>query len=433
MRVAYLTDIEGSWNKLSTFVEACDGVSFDRSDPAGDRIVVDDGFVFVFGGDAVDRGPWSRKVCITLLEAKLRQPERVILLGGNRDINKLRLPRELDGAVPKKATPEIAALFKEKKPELLRWIFSNTMGAQPAFDHRRSELQATKQPHSDDDVVRSFLADLLPPGGLHFRYLEQTQLAFRLGKTLYVHGGIADEALGKIPGEADVDDVDGWIFALNNFYRAQLALYGQSPVVVDKDPLWLPVILYQAPQKGLGRNPASVVYGRFGSDAWNNPRLPAPSSLRWLRDRGIARVVVGHTPCGDLPAVLRPPPEWDVDVEIIVADNSRGRLDHGNALVVTDDAVDVTAKTALDDGRVVDVAYVLKRGGLFSDDHHVIGGVTADGALVKAVVDDDALLFRFDAGWVLQQTSRKLSALSPLAPPVDVPPPPPPTSTPPST
>ena len=418
MKVAYLTDVEGSWQKLASFVNACDGVSFDG---ASGGIVVDDGFVFVFGGDAVDRGPWSRKVCQALLDVKLRQPERVVLLGGNRDINKLRLPRELEGAVPKKAGPEVAALFRDQKPELLKWIFSNTMGAQPAFEHRRSELLAGGAAHGDDDVVNSFVADLLPPSGLHYRYLAQTQLAFRLGQTLYVHGGVADECLGKVPGEegdaadAYVDDVDGWITALNAFYQRQLARYGERPIVVDQEPLWLPVILYQAPKKGLGRNPGSVVYGRFGNDAWNNPRLPSPSSLRWLATRGIRRVVVGHTPCGDLPAVLRPPKEWNADVEIVVADNSRGRLDHGNAIVVSDGALDVKAKTSLDDGRVSDVAYVLGR-----DDDSDVGSVTADGCLVKAVVSDVAYVMRFDAGWALHQVQRPRATLGPLSPPIDV-------------
>lgn len=431
MRVAYLTDVEGSWEKLRSFVVAADGVSFDsafgNSPDSDDRIVVDDGFIFVFGGDAVDRGPWSRKVCRVLLEAKLRQPDRVVLLGGNRDINKLRLPRELEGAVPKKAPPEVMALLAHEKPAFLRWILSNTMGAQPAFDHRQTELQATGQAASDDDVVRSFLTDLLP-GGLHFRYLQQTQLAFRLGKTLYVHGGIDDECLGKVPGAPDTDDVDSWIFALNQFYREQLALYAEQPVVVGKDPLWLPVILYQAPSRA-GRNPASVVYGRFGNDPWNNPRLPPRSALSWLWQRGIARVVVGHTPCGDLPTILRPPHEWHTPVEIVIADNSRARLDHGNVIIVDDDAITVTAKTILDAegaapvgpvGPVVDVHYVLPAQTL--DDRPGTGSMTSDGSLVKAVVDDGCFLFRFGPNWVLQQTRVSQAALPALVPPVDVPP-----------
>lgn len=428
MRVAYVTDVEGSYTKLRTFVEATDGVAFDGSG----RIVVDDGFVFVFGGDAIDRGPRSRLVCQLLLDVKLRQPERVILLAGNRDINKLRIPRELDGAVPKRAPPEVAALVHDRKPELLRWIFSNTMGAQPAFEHRRSELKDGGFAHGDDDVVRSILTDLMPPGGLHVRYLAQTQLAFRLGKTLYVHGGIGEEALGYVPaggdhGESFVDDVDGWVFDLNAFYRAQLRLFDEHPVERDRDPPWLPVVLYQAPLKGVGRNPKSVVYGRFGSDPWNNPRLPSRASLLWLAERGIARVVVGHTPCGDLPAVLRAPPEWGAPVEIVIADNSRGSLDHGNSVVIDDDAIHVRAKVCVDgDGdlaaRTRDVDYVLGRDDTTSPLGKHIGQLTADGHLVKAVVDDVAHLFRFEHGFTLHQQTAALGALGALHAPVDVPP-----------
>ncbi len=269
----------------------------------------------------------------------------------------------------------------------------------------------------------------MPPAGLHFRYLQATQLAFRLGKTLFVHGGVADECLGKIPGEADVDDVDGWIFSLNAFYRAQLALYAEHPVVVGKDPPWLPVILYQAPQKGLGRNPASVVYGRFGDDPWNNPRLPKPSTLRWLFERGIRRVVVGHTPCGDLPAVLRPPADWGCPVEIIDADNSRGRLDVGTSMVIDDDAFSVSSRTLLDDDRELDVDYTL---GL--DEPTDIGRVTSSGMMVKGFAasasgpsgDGEALLFRFEPGWKLHQVAVPRTALGVLGPPIDIVPEPPP-------
>ncbi|MDP2342434.1 MAG: metallophosphoesterase [Deltaproteobacteria bacterium] len=416
MQVAYLTDVEGSWNKLRTFVDLTPGVSFQTDDTGTERIIVDDGTAFVFGGDAVDRGPWSRRVLQALLDVKDRYPDRVVLLAGNRDINKLRLPRELQGAVPKKATPEIAALAKDKKPELLRWIFANTMGAAPAFEHRRTELRANTQPAGDDDVVRSILTDVLPPGGLHFRYLQRCQLAFRLGKTLYVHGGVAIESLGKVPGEPESDDVDGWIFSLNNFYREQVALFGEQPIIIDAEPRWLPLILYQAPIKGLGRNPASVVYGRFGSDAWNNPRLPSRETLAWLQQRGVARVVVGHTPCGDLPAILR-----GGDVEIVCADNSRGRLDVGNSLLIDDDRILLDARTTLDDGSERRVHFAL---GL--DEPTDIGRVTADGHLIKGFVDDDrVLLFRFDEGFVMRQPEVRRSDLGVLRPPVDDPPAPP--------
>ena len=45
----------------------------------------------MFGGDAIDRGPGGRRIVRTLLAARRRYGDRVILLAGNRDINKLRL------------------------------------------------------------------------------------------------------------------------------------------------------------------------------------------------------------------------------------------------------------------------------------------------------------------------------------------------------
>ncbi len=406
-RVVHISDVEGSWARLSTFVDRAPGVYFDKLS----RLVVDEDTIFVFGGDAVDRGPWSRRVVRTLLEAKVRQPDHVVLIGGNRDINKLRLPRELSGALPKRAPAEIHGL---SKPDRLRWIFNNTMGAQAAFDFRQTELKAEGTDASDDAVVASFIADLLPDGGEHFRFLHLAQLAYRHGPTLFVHGGIADEALGHVPGHDDIDDLDAWVEALNGFYRQQLGLYAREPLLVDmSDPTWLPIVLYQAPKKGLGRNPESVVYGRFGSDPWNNPRLPSSSSLRWLKDRGVTRVVVGHTPCGDVPAVLRSHTEG---VEIVIADNSRGRVDVGTVVSIdpVNDVLGIDTRTRLDDDSELDVRYRLPRAA-----DSIIGGVTADGRLIKAVLDDTALLFRADAGFVMRQTTAAVGSLGVLTPPTD--------------
>jgi hypothetical protein len=91
--VAYLSDVEGLWSKLTSFTEDNPCVALDE---AG-RLQVAPGCCFVFGGDAIDRGPHSRRVVAALLEAHERQPGQVILLAGNRDINKIRLPRELTG------------------------------------------------------------------------------------------------------------------------------------------------------------------------------------------------------------------------------------------------------------------------------------------------------------------------------------------------
>src|SRR5262249_33902485 len=70
------------------------------------------------------------------LAARRDYGERVVLLAGNRDINKLRLVRELTGAPPP------GAPASGTRGALLRSIFANTMGAPDAFAHRGAELGA---------------------------------------------------------------------------------------------------------------------------------------------------------------------------------------------------------------------------------------------------------------------------------------------------
>ena len=50
---------------------------------------------FVYGGDAVDKGPGDIRLVRALVALKRQYPQRVFLLVGNRDLNKLRFVAEL--------------------------------------------------------------------------------------------------------------------------------------------------------------------------------------------------------------------------------------------------------------------------------------------------------------------------------------------------
>jgi hypothetical protein len=230
----------------------------------------------------------------TLLEARRRQPEQVVLLAGNRDINKLRLPRELAGEPPGRTPDE---LRRGPRPELLRWILQHTMGAPAAFELRRRELGDV----GDEDVVDSFLADLAPDGEMT-AFLAGAQLAFRHGPTLFVHGGLSSESLGAVPGRARLDDdVDAWIAALNAWYAEQIDAFVHARRGADGKPGFWPLVLYQAPRPGSRLNPGSVVYGR-SADGENNLLLPERAVQERLARAGLRRAVVGHTPSGDAEA-----------------------------------------------------------------------------------------------------------------------------------
>jgi hypothetical protein len=307
-RVAYLTDVEGRWEKLEEFcssnplVELRDG-----------RIRVGDG-VFVFGGDAIDRGPSGRRLVATLTEAKRAQPDRIVLLAGNRDINKLRLVRELRGHPPARVPLDVIA---KGQGALLSFILSETMGAKEALGHRCTELALEGRPDSIDDAAQSFLEDLAPTGALT-QYLSQCVLAHREDETLFVHGGVTEENLGIVPGHPErAATVDAWTSRLNEFYAQSMDHFVARRLSETGAPRWAPLVEYQAPKRGTRLNQASVVYAR-PINARGDPTLPDAAVIRALRKDGIERVIVGHTPSGDCPAILRD----DDHFELVLADNS---------------------------------------------------------------------------------------------------------------
>ena len=370
-KVAYLTDVEGRWEKLEDF---CAGSSLVSYDAARGLRVADDA-VFVFGGDAVDRGPAGRKIVATLLEAKRAQPDRVVLLAGNRDINKLRLARELDVRVA-----------SGTRGDLLRSIFSSTMGAREAFQHRHAELATEGRSSDDEGVVDSWLEDVAPQGS-HTSYLAAAVLAHREGETLFLHGGVTSENLGVVPGvAARVVGVDAWIRALNDFYEASIDAFVEGRCAPSGTPRWQELLAYQAPLRGTALNQASVVYAR-PSDPLGNPALPPEPVIAKLRASSVRRVVVGHTPSGDCPALLRD----GTGFELVLADNSYGRLEQGSRVIIDGDALRIEGATVLDSGEHARVA----------GEHEVFSpplvGLreASSGRLVKARLDrGDYLLFR---------------------------------------
>jgi hypothetical protein len=407
MTVAYLTDVEGMWPKLESFARDNPEVALD----AAGRLVVAAGAIFVYGGDAIDRGPAGRRVVATLLEAKRRQPDQVILLAGNRDINKLRLPRELGGHPPPRTPEEVR---RGPRAELLRWIFQHTMGAPVAFEHRRAEVAAERgvEPEgvADDEVVDGFLADLGPGGDLR-AYLSLCQLGFRAGRTLFVHGGLSPQSLGHVPGRAEPPgdaaalaavDVDAWIAGLNAWYAAQLDAFDAGRHDASGQPAWQPLIAYQAPSPGSRLNPGSVVYGRSVDDH-NNLVLPPAEVIAVLARSGLGRAVVGHTPSGDSPSIGRAGA-----FQMLCADNSHARHARGSRVWIdADDSLRIDAVTRLDgDADEAPLRRVQVR--LTRDD--VAAGsplglrTRGSGRLVRGVLDDGSLLtYRALPEWKTEQ------------------------------
>jgi hypothetical protein len=88
--IGYVTDIEGNleyWKKykaISKVLDTTDG-----------NLKLKPNCYLVFGGDVCDRGSGDKTVSEELVKLKEENPDRVFLILGNRDTNKIRLLSEL--------------------------------------------------------------------------------------------------------------------------------------------------------------------------------------------------------------------------------------------------------------------------------------------------------------------------------------------------
>ena len=180
--VSYLTDVEGNMTYFDNFVSVSKAVSY--SDEG--RLVLEDDFSFVFGGDLFDKGPGDRRLSELLCDLKDRYPDRVFLLMGNRDINKLRFPAELrDTRVydrPPFWDPGAPSLsdFSETRGGAgvgvslrARWMYECTLGCPHTFMFRKTELSHDIGREATDDEVANFLIASALPGGYVFEYLRR--------------------------------------------------------------------------------------------------------------------------------------------------------------------------------------------------------------------------------------------------------------------
>jgi hypothetical protein len=90
--VGYCTDVEGNYEYWKRYLRLSRVI--ERAETTG-RVQLKSNCHFVYGGDVCDRGSGDLRILRDLLELKTQSPDRVHLILGNRDINKLRLLTEL--------------------------------------------------------------------------------------------------------------------------------------------------------------------------------------------------------------------------------------------------------------------------------------------------------------------------------------------------
>ncbi len=355
-KIAVLADVEGDWRKIQAFVEKGDVLKINQADADGFDAELKGDAKLVFLGDSIDKGPDNLKVLKFLVDLKRKYPDRVVLLQGNRDANKLRFIWELtpdalllnqevekfqvhrfrlrsweaafakwssnpafaqvDGVATSYqhgASPVTDRILK------LKWMFRDTMGAPNAFQDWKAELGGVA-----DSQVFAQLRSLVAPEGLLTAYLRASQLAYIDDETssLFVHGGVSQESFGIVPesrlGRGDVrkiEDLRSWVAALNAWSQERI----EDALIGDVEGA-LPLMQYQEPEIQYDQaghpeswaplpNRMSIAQGRPWSEVYHlDPYHPAgftPDLIRHFQAQGISNLIFGHSPVGQIPVLMK--------------------------------------------------------------------------------------------------------------------------------
>jgi hypothetical protein len=405
-RLGYVTDVEGNLDYFLRHVVQSKVLRIQHSSQQSLRLDLQDPCCyFVYGGDAVDKGPGDIRLVRALVDLKKRHPDRVYLLVGNRDLNKLRFTAELadddmDRPVadipPPHWDPQAPSLKEYLQTKLeqqlrdatctgtahhsnstalleqlntrvhrLHYMLEHTLGCPQTFSFRRQELallqNVPEASISDDEVVRSFLDQVQHPHGALWQYLECAHVAVVLGNTLFCHGAVDvhtmqyvprhdtkfENPIRKPPAGAMMTDVHEWTRALNRYLQVGLEDYRRRPfwnahrtsrggeallALQNRPAMWGRSIVSNAYGDGgcITTDHATQDRRRVVMDNTENNNNPLafekvcsdpldPTVAEWLLSHGIQRVVVGHKPTGDCPAVLS---AAYTGVEVVSADTS---------------------------------------------------------------------------------------------------------------
>ena len=291
-RLGYVTDVEGnldyflSYVHQSTVLSTVDDIydSNERQQQQHLQLELNDPehSYFVFGGDAVDKGPGDIRLVRALVDLKRRYPTRVFLLVGNRDLNKVRLTAELSAEDMDRPIDEIPpphwdlkaptlreyleriiedekARQKEQKDSTtprsiqslntrvrrLHYMLEKTLGCPNTFEFRRQELSLLQnrdlQDITDEEVVENFLYEI--EQGSLYEYLSVANVAVVVGNTLFCHGAVDRRTMqfvpstttrfespkSKPPAATMASTVEDWVEGLNLYLQEGLKDYKARP------------------------------------------------------------------------------------------------------------------------------------------------------------------------------------------------------------
>eukprot|EP00571_Detonula_confervacea_P006065 CAMPEP_0172313510 /NCGR_PEP_ID=MMETSP1058-20130122/20330_1 /TAXON_ID=83371 /ORGANISM="Detonula confervacea, Strain CCMP 353" /LENGTH=576 /DNA_ID=CAMNT_0013027169 /DNA_START=123 /DNA_END=1853 /DNA_ORIENTATION=- len=438
-RIGYMSDVEGHWDYFLESVQRSNVIDWEEADCTPPikkkeneikfkRLILRPNTHFIYGGDTVDKGPGDIRLVRSLVSLKKRYPERVHLLVGNRDLNKIRLPSELSESDMKRDIEDIPKPFWDRnakslkeyledvrakeaadgisggasleklntKQQRLRYILKHTLGCPDTFEFRREEIQILTEIYgeyppklethdftpiggfdepssdiTDEEVVDSFLYEISDAEGSLRQYLNLSQIAAIVGNTIFVHGAIDSLTMKFVPSLGTkfevptlppppfaapyeairtdgriIENVHEWVESLNNYLKQGLKDFSHRPQWNDERTSrgGEGLLAIQNRPSMWGRSVVCNSYadgGVVSTDDAEQKRQQAlltaqeqldplafegiasnvmdPAPAQWLLKHGIQRIVVGHKPTGDCPAVLS---SKYTGVEIVAVDTS---------------------------------------------------------------------------------------------------------------
>ena len=333
---SFCTDVEGNLDHFTRYIEYNTVLKWTDETKTALKFTHDD-TMFVYGGDSQDKGIGDIRFVKLLLALKKQYGERVQLIIGNRDGNKIRLCSELaqeciddkdvltDPEYPyweteknRKNTP--AAFYAKNNFEntaanRLRWILKHSMGADGAFDRRRKELakigNCAETDISDDAVVKSYKDECDPnatstpnePGNFMLQYLRAAKEAYVFGATIFVHGALNPRNIGTVPGTDHVEkNLRTWVDSLNTWAQQELAEFEKNPYTGKTSRARAGAGLIDYGSGADGNGGRTVTSADFLKDDNSNP-IPVAVQI-YMLDNRINTVLSGHKPCGDSPNVI---------------------------------------------------------------------------------------------------------------------------------
>ena len=382
-RVVAISDVHGDFDAMVATLRAANVIDAERN-WAGDNTQL------VITGDLLDRGPDSRRVMDlvrTLEGAANEQGGAVHLLLGNHEV------MNLIGDLRYVADPEFAAFADEEDPEERERWFQRYLEQQPSSGgvSLREDWNA-QHPPGFFGHRRAFRSD-----GEYGSWLLEKPLMVVINGTAFVHGGLSPRVAelglsgvnGRLKNELTryVEQLEvlidaGLLSPADNFYQHADLLSGLVTEELEAITATAVDVVLELNDSELHRTDSPLWYrGNIGcSAAVENDRLAAV-----LAAIDAERVVLGHTPTASRQVWSR------LNGRVIEIDTGMLTAYYGgtgNALVLSDDAIEVVGEAAARGGIAVHPRRVGMRDPALSAAD--LQELLADGEVVE-LEDDPAL------------------------------------------